>query len=144
LVGVKNDGKSMRKETTVHLVRRTEPVHEALRFGILYDYGQSKSKGVYEKFLKDVVVPLIPDSGIVVIHGYTDIIGEEAYNQKLSDERVQDTRATLEGAIADAGKRGITFETFGFGESPKNAPFDNNFPEERFYNRCVIIDIVPK
>ncbi|MEO6095726.1 MAG: flagellar motor protein MotB, partial [Fibrobacteria bacterium] len=112
--------------------------------GILFDYGHSKSKGIYEKFLKDTVVPLIPDSGLVVIHGYTDIIGEEAYNRKPSDERLQDTRTTIEGAIADAGKHGITFETFGFGETLKNAPFDNDFPEERFYNRCVLIDIVPK
>ncbi|MEO6096016.1 MAG: hypothetical protein ABIW76_10105 [Fibrobacteria bacterium] len=57
---------------------------------------------------------------------------------------MRNTRTTIEGAIADAGKPAITCGTFGFGETLKNAPFDNDFPEERFYNRCVRIDIVPK
>jgi outer membrane protein OmpA-like peptidoglycan-associated protein len=143
LVGQRKDGKAMRKEAHIHLIRRTEPVHEAVRFSILFDYGQAKSKGNYGKFITEAVVPLIPDSGTVIIHGYTDIIGEEDFNQKLSDERVEDTRGTMEGAIAASGKRGITFETFGFGENLKSAPFDNVYPEEHFYNRTVIIDIVP-
>ncbi|MDQ3003036.1 MAG: flagellar motor protein MotB, partial [Fibrobacterota bacterium] len=144
MIGQKQDGKAVRREATVHLVRRLEPVHEALRFSILFDYGQSKSKGTYEKFINQMVVPLVSDSSVIVIHGYTDIIGDEAYNQKLSEERVKDTRTILEQGIPDSKARGITFETFGFGENPKNAPFDNNFPEERFYNRSVFIDIVPK
>jgi outer membrane protein OmpA-like peptidoglycan-associated protein len=86
---------------------------------------------------------LIPDSGVVIIHGYTDIIGDEAYNDSLSSQRAQDAQSIIEHAIANSGKKGITFETFGFGENPQYASFDNFFPEERFYNRSVIIDIVP-
>ena len=144
MLGMKKEGKAVRKETTVHLIRRTEPVLEAVRFSILYDYGQSKSKGNYGKFINEMVAPLIADSGVVIIHGYTDIIGEEGFNQKLSDERVQDTRSTIEAALTASGKRGVSFETFGLGENLKSAPFDNAHPEERFYNRTVIIDIVPK
>ena len=144
MVGIKKDGKAVRKEASVHLIRRTEVIHEALRFSILYEFDQSKSKGNYEKFLNERVVPLIADSSVVVIHGYTDTIGEESYNQKLSEDRIQDTKGIIERAIPESDKRGITFETFGFGENQKYAPFDNNLPEERFYNRCVIVDIVPK
>ena len=144
MVGQKKDGKAVRKETSVHLIRRNEPAREAVRFSILYDFNQSKTKSNYEKFIGDMIVPLIADSGLVVIHGYTDEIGDETHNQKLSEERVEDTKAIIERAITDSGKRGITYETVGFGENPKHVPFDNNFPEERFYNRCVIIDIVPK
>ncbi|MDB5106523.1 MAG: outer membrane protein OmpA [Fibrobacteres bacterium] len=145
MIGMKKDGKAVRMEAApIHLIRRTEPMNEALRFSILFDFGQSKAKGAYETFLKDMVVPLVADSSVIIIHGYTDIIGDEAYNQKLSDERVQDTRGMLELLIPDWEKRGMAFETFGFGENPKNAPFDNNLPEERFYNRSVFIDIVPK
>ncbi len=43
----------------------------------------------------------------------------------------------------NAGKKGIKFEIFGFGEDAGMAPFENNLPEERFYNRTVIIDIIP-
>jgi hypothetical protein len=30
----------------------------------------------------------------------------------------------------------------GYGEEQAFAPFENSLPEERFYNRCVIIDVV--
>jgi hypothetical protein len=45
--------------------------------------------------------------------------------------------------LLKAGTRGVKFETFGFGEDSGMAPFENNLPEERFYNRTVIIDIIP-
>ena len=57
---------------------------------------------------------------------------------------MQDTRSILERAIEKSGKKGIIFETFGFGEDMQYAPFDNYYPEQRFYNRAVIIDIVPE
>jgi outer membrane protein OmpA-like peptidoglycan-associated protein len=143
MLGQTKDGKSVRKESAVQLIRRDEPKKESMRFSILFDFDKSKTIASYEQFLKEVVTPLIPDSGIVVIHGHTDIIGEEEFNDSLSSQRVQDARTIIEHAIANSGKKGITFETFACGENLQLAPFDNFFPEERFYNRTVIIDIVP-
>jgi outer membrane protein OmpA-like peptidoglycan-associated protein len=143
MLGETKSGKLIRKESSVHLIRREEPKKEAVRFSVLFDFDQSKTIASYEKFLTEVVTPLIPDSGLVVIHGHTDIIGEEEYNDNLSNERAQDAQNIIERAISNSGKRGIKFETFGFGENLQFAPFDNYFPEERFYNRTVIIDIVP-
>ena len=143
MLGQTKLGKSVRKEGSIQLVRRDELIKEALRFSILFEFDKSKTIASYEKFLTDIVTPLIPDNGIVVIHGHTDIVGEEEYNDNLSRERVQDAQNIIERAISSSGKRGITFETFGFGENLQYAPFDNYFPEGRFYNRTVIIDIVP-
>jgi outer membrane protein OmpA-like peptidoglycan-associated protein len=143
MLGQTKGGKFVRKESSVHLVRRDEPIKEAVRFSILFDFDQSKTIASYEKFLTDIVTPLIPDSGTVVIHGHTDIIGEEEYNDNLSHERAQDAQSIIERAVSNSGKRGVTFETLWFGEDLQYAPFDNYFPEERFYNRTVIIDIVP-
>jgi outer membrane protein OmpA-like peptidoglycan-associated protein len=143
MLGETKSGKFVRKETSVQLFRRDEPKKETVRFRILFDFDKSKTVASYDKFLTEVVTPLIPDSSLVIIHGYTDIVGEEEYNQTLSDERVQDARNIIESTISSSGKRGITFETFGFGENPIYASFYNFFPEERFYNRSVIIDIVP-
>jgi outer membrane protein OmpA-like peptidoglycan-associated protein len=144
MLGETKSRKFVRKESSVHLVRRdVSQLKEAVRFSILFDFDRSKTIASYDKFLTDMVTPLIPDSGTVVIHGHTDIIGDEDYNDNLSRERVEDARGILERAIANSGKRGITFQTFGFGENLQYAPFDNYFPEERFYNRTVIIDIVP-
>jgi outer membrane protein OmpA-like peptidoglycan-associated protein len=143
LLGQTKSGKFVKKETTVHLVRRNESVKEAVRFSILFEFDRSKTIASYETLLTDVVTPLIPDSSTVIIHGHTDIVGTEEYNDSLSSRRAEDAQTIIEGAISKSGKRGITFQTFGFGENLQYAPFDNNFPEERFYNRTVIIDIVP-
>ena len=143
MLGETKGGESIRKESAIHLIRRDEPKKESVRFSILFDFDKSKTIASYEQFLIEVVTPLIPDSGVVIIHGHTDIIGEEEFNDSLSSQRVQDARTILERAIANSGKKGITFETFACGENLQFAPFDNYFPEERFYNRTVIIDIVP-
>jgi outer membrane protein OmpA-like peptidoglycan-associated protein len=144
MLGETKRGNHVRKEGSLSLVRRDAPKEEAVRFSVLFEFDQSKTIASYSTFLTDVVTPLVPDSGTVVIHGHTDIVGEEEYNNTLSSERAQDARSLIEATITKSGKRGITFETFWFGEDLLYAPFDNFFPEGRFYNRTVIIDIVPK
>ena len=136
-------GKFVKKESSVHLVRRVAPVKESLRFSILFGFDEGETVARYEAFLSDIVTPLIPDSGTVVIRGHTDIVGSPEYNDSLSVERVQDAQGIIERAAAKSGKQGITYATFGFGEDVLYAPFDNYFPEERFYNRTVMIEMVP-
>jgi outer membrane protein OmpA-like peptidoglycan-associated protein len=133
----------VRKESSVYLVRRDEPIKETMRFTILFDFDQSKTMASYKTFITGFITPLIPDSGIVLIHGHTDITGEQKYDDSLSTQRVRDARDIIEHACTAGGKRGVKFQTFGFGSNVLYAPFDNYFPEERFYNRTVIIEIVP-
>jgi outer membrane protein OmpA-like peptidoglycan-associated protein len=80
---------------------------------------------------------------MVIIHGHTDIIGDEAYNHTLSQERATAAQQVIEQALAKAGTKGVNFQSYGFGEDAGTAPFENTIPEERFYNRTVIIDIIP-
>jgi outer membrane protein OmpA-like peptidoglycan-associated protein len=56
---------------------------EGLRYSIIYEFNQ-KSYSIYEKYLTDVITPKIPVGATVIIHGHTDAIGEETYNQILS------------------------------------------------------------
>jgi outer membrane protein OmpA-like peptidoglycan-associated protein len=137
------DGKTIRKESTLHLVRNPDTKEAALRFSVLFDFNQSETVKTYEKFLTDVITPLIPEMSKVIIHGHSDVIGDEDHNMILSQERAQEVQRILERALVTAGKKKVTFETYGFGADPDMAPFENNLPEERFYNRTVIIDIVP-
>jgi outer membrane protein OmpA-like peptidoglycan-associated protein len=81
---------------------------------------------------------------LLIIHGHTDIIGGADYNDKLSQQRAQETQQLIEKAVLKAGKSNVMFETIGFGEGPDRSPFGNDKPEERFYNRTVIIDINPE
>ncbi|MEX1139757.1 MAG: outer membrane beta-barrel protein [Bacteroidota bacterium] len=141
MLGQSKTGKLIRKEASVSLVRRADPATEAIRFRILFGFDESESVVRYQTFLMEVVAPLIPNNGVVVIHGYTDLIGEEEYNDNLSYERVRDTQRILERVTSS--KRGITYETLWFGENLQYSQFDNNLPEGRFYNRSVVIDVVP-
>jgi len=141
--GQTKTGHAVMKESSVSLMRSEDLKQSGLRYSILFDFDKSRTKEVYEKFLADVVMPLIPDNATVIIHGHTDIIGEEKHNLTLSNERAKDAQGILERALASAGKKGVKFETYGFGEDISMAPFENNLVEERFYNRTVIIDIIP-
>ena len=142
MLGESKNGLPVRKESTVSLVRQDETTEKGFRYSILFDFDKSNSIASYDKFLTDVVSPLITSGSTVIVHGHTDIIGEEDYNHKLSHNRATETQKIIESALSRAGKSNVTFETFGFGEDLNRAPFDNNLPEERFYNRTVIIDII--
>ncbi len=143
MVGETKNGLSVTKESTVHLVRQNETIEKGFRYSILFDFDKSKTIESYNTFLTDVVSPLITDGSTVIIHGHTDIIGDEDYNDNLSQKRAQETQKIIERTLSNSGKSNVKFETFGFGEDQSRSPFDNNLPEERFYNRTVIIDIIP-
>jgi outer membrane protein OmpA-like peptidoglycan-associated protein len=136
-------GHTIKKESFVTLAKTPDRPQEGLRYSILFDFDKSKTIAAYEKFLTDVVTPLIPENGTVIIHGHTDIIGEEIYNQALSKDRAMGAQQIIEDALLKAGKKGVKFETFAYGEDENMAPFENNLPEKRFYNRTVIVDIIP-
>jgi outer membrane protein OmpA-like peptidoglycan-associated protein len=143
MTGETKSGNIVQKESFISLQKNATIIQEGLRYSILFDFDRSKTIASYEAFLADVVAPLIPENGYVIIHGHTDIIGEETYNHSLSHDRAKGTQEILEQALARAGKKGVRFETYGFGEDESMAPFENDMPEKRFYNRTVIIDIVP-
>lgn len=142
MTGTTKSGLIVTKKSTVSLMKMADVKQEGLRYSILFDFDRSKSIDSYEKFLAEVVAPLIPENGTVIIHGHTDIIGEEKYNRTLSEQRAKSTQQVIERALANAGKKGVKFEIYGFGEDADMSPFENNLVEERFYNRSVIIDII--
>jgi len=145
LLGETKSGATIRQEEKIRLIRSDEQdENTGWRFSILFEFDQSKTVATYKRFLTNEVAPLIPAGGSVIIHGHTDIVGEESYNLRLSRERAQETMAILQAALVKAGKRNVRFDTYGFGEDVRRAPFENTLPEERFYNRTVIIDIVPE
>jgi len=144
MVGQARAGMIVKKDTTVHMVLWNPPADkEGTRFSIIYEFNDSKAISMYEKYITDILLPRIPKEGLVLISGYTDNIGEEAYNRKLSMARANDVKAIMEKGLAAAGRTDVRFRIFGFGEDQAMSPFENTYPEERFYNRTVIIDILP-
>ncbi|MDT8416090.1 MAG: OmpA family protein [Flavobacteriaceae bacterium] len=145
MVGLTKDGQTVRKETSVHMVLWTPSDDvEAMRFSVIFEFDDAEAIKIYEKYLTEIVAPKIPAASKVIIHGHTDIIGDQAYNKKLSLARAEGVRKILQSSLAKAGKNNVTFEVIGFGENENSSPFENNLPEERFYNRTVIIDVIPR
>ena len=144
MVGHTKSGKTVRNEISVHMVLWTPSEREeGMRYSVLFEFNESQAITIYEKYLTDIVTPKIPKGGTVIIHGHTDITGDEAHNMELSLARANDVRGIIESALSKAGRSDVKFEVYGFGEDENLSPFENKFPEERFYNRTVIIDIIP-
>ena len=143
MLGETTDGKQIRKESSMYLAHNAELKGPAARYSVLFDFNKWKTVASYEKFLTEEVAPHIPDGGLVIIHGHTDIIGDEKHNANLSLERATETERILKQASTKAGKNDIKYEVIGLGADTDFAPFENKLPEERFYNRTVVIDIVP-
>lgn len=144
MFGETNTGHYILKQDSVSLVKLDSSKQMGLRYSILFDFDKSQTIASYKKFLVEQVVPLIPDSAKVIIHGHTDTIGDVNHNLNLSRERAKSAQEILQHGINDAGKKGVTFVANGYGAASDMAPFENDLPEQRFYNRTVIIDIVPK
>jgi outer membrane protein OmpA-like peptidoglycan-associated protein len=136
-------GLPVTKETVIHLVSQKEVIEKGFRYSIQFNFDDAETLSSYDRFLTDMVSPQITDGSTVIIHGHTDITGDEEHNHNLSNNRALQVQKTLKSALAKAGRKNVTFETFAFGEDLEQSPFDNNLPEERFYNRTVIIDIIP-
>jgi outer membrane protein OmpA-like peptidoglycan-associated protein len=141
--GVAKSGLPVRKESSIHLVGQPEVIQTGLRYSILFNFNQATTAALYGDFLTKTVAPLITNGATVIIHGHTDKIGEDAYNAKLSQSRAREAQTILERVLAKSGTRNVKFQTNGFGEDEDRSLFNNNLPEERFYNRTVIIDIIP-
>jgi outer membrane protein OmpA-like peptidoglycan-associated protein len=144
MIGQTKSGKVVKKETTSHMVLWIpSSTEEAMRFSVIYEFNKSKATSIYEKYLFDVVTPKIPAGGMVIVNGYTDITGGEENNLKLSLARANDVKSIIEKGLSKAGRTDVTFRINGNGENEKLAPFNNKYPEERFYNRTVVIDLIP-
>ena len=141
MTGQTKTGKAITKKTSFTLNRRKEPIEKEQRYSILFEFDKSKTVATYDNFLRNTVAPNIPPNSTVTISGHTDIVGPEDYNMNLSNQRATEAQKILENELNKENKTGITFKTKGYGvTSPE---FSNMSPEGRFYNRTVIIDIVP-
>lgn len=144
MTGKTKAGNTIVKETTSQMTlwAPTE-IEKGMTFSIIFEFAKSKTTPTYEKYLTDVVSPMIPKNGKVIIQGHADIIGDEVYNQKISMERCLEVKRIIEKSLFKLDRNDVEFELLGFGEDENAAPFKNKFPEERSYNRTVIINFIP-
>lgn len=136
------DNRTITDEESFTLTRTTAPPITGTRHSILFEYDESKTVQTYEQYLRTEVAPQIPTGSTVVIHGHTDEIGIDDHNFELSGRRATEAMNVLRNEMTKLG-RNVTFDSYGFGEDESRAPFANSTPETRYYNRTVLIEIIP-
>jgi outer membrane protein OmpA-like peptidoglycan-associated protein len=77
-----------------------------------------------------------------MIHGHTDLIGSTSGNKTLSLKRANEVKDIFDDEFKKSSKN-IYTEAIGYGEAMTPATFNNDLPEGRFYNRNVIVDVIP-
>lgn len=112
------------------------------RYQILFDYAQADAVRTYESFLRKELTPRIEKNSSIYVIGYTDNIGSDAGNLKLSKERAKEARTILADELRKIGNRSPV-TSVGYGEDDTRSLFKNTLPEGRFFNRSVIIETIP-
>lgn len=99
---------------------------------ILFDFDKSTLNEENARILEQMVLPSVRSNSKVRIVGYTDRIGNDAYNARLSSDRAETVMAFLQHRAKDA-----SYTASGVGES--SAIFNNDSPIGRQLSRTVQI-----
>jgi len=122
----------------VSVVRDGDNINLVMPGNITFPSNGSDLKNDFYNVLDSVALVLEEfDKTIIVVAGYTDSKGSDAYNQSLSEARAKAVATYLKGKkIVEA-----RFETVGFGE--KSPIADNATEEGRALNRRVELTLLP-
>ena len=92
-----------------------------LEDGVLFDFGSSELRGEASTTLTNLAT-VLKDSKApkVQVQGHTDSVSDDAFNQRLSEQRAQAVSSALKSDGVTA-----TIESVGFGETKPVAPNEN-------------------
>ncbi len=93
--------------------------------------------GANERIIRDHIAEDVTDGAKVTVIGYTDVVGLEDRNRRLSLQRAQNVATTIRRLIPR--DRHVSITARGVGE--ESPLYTNDLPEGRFYNRTVMIVI---
>jgi len=111
-----------------HLADKTRETYNL----ILFTYNKSDMGKWNHKILDSYVYNRIQPNSDVSVNGYTDILGTEDYNTKLSTNRANAVKMDIAGHIKGRVK---SLVAHGYGKTQPLYP--NDLPEGRYYNRTV-------
>jgi outer membrane protein OmpA-like peptidoglycan-associated protein len=108
---------------------------------ILFDFDKADVRPDATAALHELAARLSSKArGPVIVKGYTDALGKDAYNQKLSEKRAEAIKAWL---VAKENLGRLSFTTIGFGArdpvAPNTRPDGSDDPGGRQLNRRVTI-----
>ena len=100
--------------------------------GVNFDFNSATLTNESYPILYNAAEVLLTHPSVTVqVQGYTDNVGSEAYNQKLSEKRAE----TVKNFLVSKGVAASRLTTIGFGES--KPVVDNDTPAHRSLNRRI-------
>ena len=124
--------------TGVSVERDGDNINLIMPGNITFPTAGSSLKADFYEVLDSVALVLEEfDKTIIVVAGYTDSQGPDAYNQRLSEQRASSVASYLKGKKITPAR----FDVVGFGE--KNPIADNTTAEGRALNRRVELTLLP-
>ncbi|MFA6234712.1 MAG: OmpA family protein [Bacteroidota bacterium] len=104
---------------------------------ILFPFDVAEPGESNNRIMEEFVYPRITAGSRITVNGYTDAIGSEEYNLKLSQQRADAVRQILLTRMGESAADKVTSQ--GHGET--SPLFSNDIPEGRFYDRTVSLTI---
>lgn len=98
---------------------------------IVFDFDQAKLTEQHKTILSEIKSKIEPNSKVKIL-GYTDRVGEEAYNENLAKRRADEVQSYLKVANDKLELKAI---------GSKELLYDNSTPQGRAFCRTVIIEI---
>jgi outer membrane protein OmpA-like peptidoglycan-associated protein len=124
--------------TGVSVVRDGDNINLVMPGNVTFPSDGRELKSDFYAVLDSVALVLEEfEKTIIVVAGYTDSQGSDAYNQKLSEDRARSVANYLMAKKITPAR----FETVGFGE--KNPIADNSTADGRALNRRVELTLLP-
>lgn len=102
---------------------------------VLFDFDKPTAGPMNERILREYVFGRVKPSSDIRIDGHTDVVGEFEHNKRLSQNRSR----TVETLIKGNTSKYNSLVSRGTGE--EEPLYNNNLPEERFFNRTVQVII---
>jgi outer membrane protein OmpA-like peptidoglycan-associated protein len=147
VIATTTDGRTLTETETFTLTRSSKDA-TAERHSLNFEYAEADPVKRSETFLRGDVANRIAPNSLVSITGFTDVIGKDDVNLKLSQSRGKEVKDMLSNELQKRGKR-ARISSLGYGEGPKPdtrnvRQFPDDLPEGRMYNRTVVIDLIPR
>lgn len=134
------DGKTV-TETFDFRLKKSEQTKIATRYLMIFEYNKSDAVASYEKKIRREITPGMQAGNEVIVHGHTDIIGNEEANLTLSQDRSDEAKRIIDDEL-DKTNKNVEVQAIGVGQTNVPYTFENSRPEGRMYNRNVFVEII--
>ncbi|MEY2719856.1 MAG: hypothetical protein RLZZ273_1222 [Bacteroidota bacterium] len=140
-----HDGRHVDATATLPVATRTRTVYMRRTDGdtiqyryrlTQFEYNKQRMLSAQSSIIQRYITPMLPANARVNIYGYTDRKGPAELNLKLAQERVNETQTAFHTV------QSLTTLAVGEGSDVLAAPFANNTPEGRLYNRTVEVRVL--